>query len=201
MKIQRIVNICKKSGFIYVFEDVEGTQWIGDGGSLYPMYGFPRFDQDSFCKTYDINTTQQNKIIFRYERGMPSQINCSDAVEGETQTGRIGEADIAISGRTYTPCMTQKGISFFNREYLRPLSDEPASLDIYERTTPDGKTYFAIKTGFMLKAVVIPTRIITKEFVQGLKALAVYCEETFNRDAEPETDIAGQRSLYTNEVE
>lgn len=199
MKIQRIVSLCKSEGLVSVFEDDEGTQWIGDGGSLYPMYGLPRFDRDSFCKTYDINPTQQGKIAFRHQMGMPEAIDCSDAVTGEICTDRVGLADITISGYTYTPCMTQRGISFFNRAYLRPLDDEPTLPEIYERTTTDGAIYFAVKCGFMLKAIILPAKITSKQFVQGLRALTNHCEEALKQDGERGKELDGQGTLFHDE--
>ena len=197
MKIQRIVALCKSRGQVSVFEDDEGTQWIGDGYSLYPLYGLPRFDKDSFCHTYDIAGKQQDKIAFRYQWGMPEKIDCSDAAAGEIRTDRVGLTDIALSGHVYTPCMTQKGIAFFDRSYLRPLSDEPASLDIYERADEDGEIYFAVKAGFMLKAVILPAKILSRVLVQGLNTLAIHCEDAL-RYAEEQDDrqLDGQGSLF-----
>lgn len=197
MKIQRIVALCKSRGQVSVFEDDEGTQWIGDGASLYPLYGLPRFDKDSFCHTYDIAGKQQDKIAFRYQWGMPEKIDCSDAAAGEIRTDRVGLTDIALSGHVYTPCMTQKGIAFFDRSYLRPLSDEPASLDIYERADEDGEIYFAVKAGFMLKAVILPAKILSRGLVQGLNTLAIHCEDALRFAGErDDRQLNGQSSLF-----
>lgn len=200
MKIQRIVNLCKRRGLVAVFEDDGATQWIGDGASLYPMYGLPYFDQDSFCKTYDISNKQQDKMAFRYQKGLPEKIDCTDMAPGEIRTGRAGLADISMSDGIYTPCVTQRGIVFFNRDYLYPLMDEPLGLDIYERKSADGETYFAIKSGFMLKAIVLPVKIITRQFVDGLCTLAQYCKETLERQEKRNAEVeAWQMNLYENE--
>ena len=66
MKIRKIIDICKRSGHIFLF-DTEREQWISDGCAVFPMFNLPRFDENSLYKTYDITDKQANKIIFRHE--------------------------------------------------------------------------------------------------------------------------------------
>ena len=61
MKIKKLIDLCKKRGCFYLFED-ERVQWLSDGVALYPLYNVPEFDEETLCRTFDITEKQQEKI-------------------------------------------------------------------------------------------------------------------------------------------
>lgn len=85
MKIRKIIDICKRSGHIFLF-DTEREQWISDGCAVFPMFNLPRFDENSLYKTYDITDKQANKIIFHHEAELPVSYNFNDVAPGETSS-------------------------------------------------------------------------------------------------------------------
>ena len=50
MKIKKLIDLCKKRGCFYLFED-ERVQWLSDGVALYPLYNVPEFDEETLCRT------------------------------------------------------------------------------------------------------------------------------------------------------
>ena len=64
---------------------------------------------------------------------------------------------------------------FIESRYLSPVSDVLDVLELYERVTPFGAPYIVAKAGFLLQAVILPTDIITAQFVHGVKDLARQC--------------------------
>lgn len=62
MKIQKVIDLCKKSGALYITE-AEDTQWVGNGQALYPLYGVPEFTPETLCEVFGVSEEQQGKMI------------------------------------------------------------------------------------------------------------------------------------------
>lgn len=200
MKTRKIIDICKRSGHIFLF-DTEREQWISDGCAVFPMFNLPRFDENSLYKTYDITDKQANKIIFRHEAELPSSYNFNDVAPGENIVER-GPVCITDAGRSLIPYATSQGVVFIDAKYLQPLADiENDMLELYERKSKNGQIYFAAKTGFMLVGIILPVDVINVAFVSRLKTLAVQCDiALFNmRSAEREkakVESEDQKTLF-----
>ena len=89
-------------------------------------------------------------------------------------------------------------MEFVEASYLRPFGDvERDYMEVYERRTPDGLPYFAVKTGIMLLGIVFPVRVITDRFVKDLSYLARGCEKTLENEKEKteEEETADQMNM------
>lgn len=172
MKVKKLINICKKSGRVMLFETQGGEiQWLGDDIAVYPLYELPLFDEYTLCKAYDITEKQAERIMFRHEPELPSGYYYGDIESGETLCEPI-EMVIAACGTSVQPYRTSHGIMFIDRKYFQPLEDENESaLEVYERTTAKGNMYFAIKRGFELLCIVMPFDIVNKKFVNMLREI------------------------------
>ena len=162
MEIKKIINFCKKRGMLYLY-DGDGCQWISDGGAVYPLFNLPIFDEESILKAYDISGKKAEKLFMKRD-DLPGKLDFSDECEGELvcEIGDVifGDA-LAIS--------TSTGMMFIDRKYLSPFRDmQDDMLYIYQRMTPDGQTYFAIKIGFSLVGIVMPYDCINESFVDKL---------------------------------
>ena len=173
MEIKKIINLCKKSGQLRIFEN-EGAQWISDGHAIYPLFGLPLFDEESICAAYDISGKKAEKMHISFDLKLPSNLDFSDDAEKEMQCTRGAPLFGAL-----VPITTSHGIEFIQNKYLSPFSDSDDNmLFIYERTTAAGGTYFAVKDGLMLVGIIAPYDCINEEFVKRLKDIALQCEIT-----------------------
>lgn len=188
MEIKKIINLCKKSGQLRIFEN-EGKQWISDGHALYPLFDFPLFDEANICKVYDISAKKAAKMHITFDLNLPTSFDFRDDTESETQCAR-GEP--LFGG--LIPITTAHGIEFIQSKYLSPFSDsDDAMLYIFERTTASGGSYFVIKEGFMLVGLVMPYDCINESFVNRIKGIYEQCEMALsNKQSNAEREDEGE---------
>lgn len=192
MKMKALVKLCKSAGYVMAATDDEGTQWMGDGHCLFPLYGMPTFSRESFCKTFEITEKQQDKITFRFGEGLPDAICASDQCDGER---RIQEVDIRLGTEAgyVIPYMTQLGIRFMKETYMAPLADIENELTVYERMSESGDVYFAVKVGFMTKAIIMPTDILNKKFIEQISEISSQCQIAFFNKSEHTSGAINER--------
>ena len=58
-----------------------------------------------------------------------------------------------------------------NNRHLAPFSDSDQGVTLNERTDKSGRTYIAVKDGFLLAGIIYPVNVITKELVHELDEL------------------------------
>ena len=189
MKIKKIISLCKTAGQLILYSDPErDIQWLSDGRAIYPLIGCPKFDEDSFCNTYEITDSQRKKIAFHIDEPLPLHFNFDDTDNYETETERI---PLSVTYSTYdaVALKTQYGIEFINRAHSHPFGDYSVRDIIYTlRTDESGNTYFAVKCGFMLIGILIPLKIITKTFIEELHAFKNQIEITFYNNENNQPD-------------
>lgn len=180
MKIKKIISLCKTAGQLILYADPDrDIQWLSDGRAIYPLIGCPKFDEDSFCNTYEITDSQRKKMAFRINESLPVYFNFDDTDDFETETEKM---PLSVTYSTYDAVAykTQYGVEFINRAHLQPFGDY-SGRDIVctLRTFESGDSYFAIKNGFMLIGIVLPLKIIVKSFIDDLKTFERQVEVTF----------------------
>lgn len=169
MKIKSVVDICKKSGFMYLIMDKDGIQWLGDGVAYYPLVNAPVFDEESIYSTFDITEKAAEGIIFRNEE-IPEGFNFGTDCDGEMYAER-NDVVVSYRNKEYYIYHTEDGALYVNVNYLRPL--EKDNVEVYIRYTKDKKPYFVYKLGYMVQAVVAPVTFDSrhKEFFENLSLL------------------------------
>lgn len=165
MNIQKIVNLCKKSGTLYLY-NAKDCQWISNGYAVYPMYGVPQFDEDSICATYGISDEQKEKMVISEKRPPESGISFEDNEETEIPA-KVISPGIVYAGTDYMTVSSEKGIEFIKRKYL-DVFDESVELNV--RTLND-RTYIAIKQGMFLKGIILPETTLRATIVSEIKDL------------------------------
>ncbi len=195
MIIKKIIDICKKHGGVYLYDTPE-EQWISDGFALYPLFGLPKFDECTLCQTYDITDKQRDKIHFKHEASLPKCFSFKDVEASETVCDE-GPMYLSSAGRGIVPYMTSQGIVFIDASYLAPLADtKEAMLQVYERYNAAGQMYFAIKSGFMLLALIMPYDCINEQFVKNLEVLHTQCSVAlFNKRSKEKSEEQEQMKL------
>lgn len=145
------------------------------GGAAYPMINLPRFDMDSLCKTYDITDKQAKKMYLR-EKGELSETYCFlDSAPGETIAER-GSMCILDGNKCLVPFQTSQGIVFIDAKYLQPFADIEDDIELYERQTESGATYFAVKLGLIIVGIIMPVDAVNDTFVERLRDLYASCD-------------------------
>lgn len=196
MKIKTLAALCRKNKAFFLFDSVSedgevGTQWLGDGLAVYPLFNLPYLYEDTICTLFDIPDKQQEKIIFRHQP-LPEGINFTDADAHEHITNPE-KITIGYAGRVLRPIQTRKGLAFIDTAHLAPLDDIADTMELYERTTPSGGTYFAAKMGLLIAGVILPyNNALQKEFVEQLETISGKCRMAFDKAerARAEADAA-----------
>ena len=181
MRFKAVISLCKKAKQV-VLCDHKGIQWIGDGSALYAMYDMPEMGEGAICAVCDISDSQADKILFKEFKGEPAgvslELNAPDEV-------LLDQCEIALKtgGKELLAFGTSTGMEFVEAAYLRPFGDvERDYLEVYERRTPGGLPYFAVKTGLLLLGIVFPVRVITDRFEKAMWELMKGVSMTLEHD-------------------
>lgn len=196
MKFKKIIDLVKKHNTLCLFE-TKDCQYLSDGYSLYPLYNLPRFTPEGLCAAYDIKPGQYDKMMIRNEQGVPAAYNISDTDENEIPVEPISDVAIQFAGKMLYPYQTSEGIAFIDAKYLAPLSDMDKNyISLFERHTLSGEIYFVVKHGFIFQAIILPVKIISKDFVESIEALYQKCKVAlFNAEMSDDT-VRLQQSVF-----
>jgi hypothetical protein len=176
MKLKTLIALCKRDGVFRLYdrpnEDGEVTeQWLGTGGAVYPLpAGISYLTEESICGLFDITEKQQENIFFSHNP-LPEGYSFEHAAAGEIMLDRE-KMTLGYGGRTVRPIITSGGLEFIDVDFLTPLADVADDLELYERRTADGGTYFAAKMGLMIVGVIMPLNIIEDKLVESVETLA-----------------------------
>lgn len=175
MKLKQVGAICKEAGIFMLYDQygddgkVTG-QWLGTGCAIFKLSGLPLIGEDHIAALFGFTEKQLGKLLVK--RGtLPGSINFDDTDPAEVALDD-GEITFAYGKYTARPLVTRQGLEFIDNKFLTPLSDDTDYLMIYERSTANGQTYFALKIGLMIVGVVMPLNIIEDKFVESVEALA-----------------------------
>lgn len=169
MKLKQIEAVCKEAGAIHVFNGKD-CQWLGSGSAAYAVYNLPQMTRELICTLFDIPTNKQSGFCFNIKDELPEGL-FADVDENETPLSFIGYP-FSMNKRTLQPLKSSLGLIFVDVKLLKPFSDLSEGYEMYERLDSNGQPYIAIKSGLMLIGVVMPYKVVTKEFVEQLKDMA-----------------------------
>lgn len=162
MKIQKIGALCRLCGDVLVVnqrdEDGQITQWVGTHNALYPLHGVPQLDQAALYAVLGISEKQKESTAYSEH----------EAEEVDWFVGELNGSEphvceepyqLVISGKTYTPVDTSKGIRLINRQFITPVATKEDDLLLFERVTKTGEIYFAIRSGLFITASILPATV------------------------------------------
>ncbi len=204
MKISAIEQICKGAKRIDLYSsETTRAQWISDGGAFYPLYNLPQMKEENVFTLFDIPEKKQDKIRFEHKYQLPENISFADTADAENAL-EFCNIFIHTRGKTLVPLKAQIGVIYINEKYLKPFSDAENGVQLYERYTPGGEIYIAVKEGFLLTGIILPSDIVTKEFVDELKTIyelsALAAEnKKLHREAEGAEQIGYENLLEEDE--
>ncbi len=171
MKLNAIQQICKGAKRIVLYTSPEKTaQWISDGGAFYPLYNLPRMGDENIFTLFDIPEKKRDKIRLEQHTNLPEILNFADRDMGENLLDQ-GKLSLCVNGRTMISLHTSLGAVYINAKYLVPFKDIENGVQLYERNTPSGAVYIAVKEGFLLTGIILPYDIVTQDFIKELESL------------------------------
>lgn len=166
MKIQKIIDICKKSGELYI-TDVDGIQWVGNGYAVYPLVGLPKFTPESLCDTFGVSEDAQSKMILN-ERQLNDWggIDFGD-IRGDEAAAEVLPIEVYYKGRVLVCVKCDGSVYFINGRYLNPYKE---AFELYKRNFGPME-YFVIAQGFMVEGIVFPEVEYRPQLVGELRDL------------------------------
>ena len=176
MKLKSIAAICKslKTAEVYTVPNTK-EQWIGAGKAIYQINNLQELDRESLLTIFDVPEKEKEKwLIDFWIDSNPKGMSLKDVVAEEYQVETL-EVNISCMEKSLVPIKAHKGIVFIDQKLFSPLINI-RPLTLYERKTSCGNVYIAAKAGMMLKAVIIPTDVISKNIVDDLNIIAHYCD-------------------------
>ena len=179
MKIKEIINLCKKSNRLIIYEDTE-CQWLSDGSAIYPLYGLPKFNIESLCRTFDIDVKKAEKMQITDEP-LPECYDFSNLTRDEYEkTLTPYFLSFNFLEKEVTPYQTKNEILLFiESKYLKPLKDGSENINVIMRETDSGTYYAALVIGWDLYGICpFENDIITDDFINKLKEMQEFCKKT-----------------------
>ncbi len=180
MILKAIEQLCKHSKIITLY-NTEYEQWISDGYAIYPLIKMPRLTEETILTVLNIPEDKKKKYMIKVDP-MPKMYCIEDIADHERQ---IEKKWFQLQGSI--PLQTSQGVQFIQASTLKPVSDID-QLSIWERTTEAGHTYFAVKDGMMIRAIILPHRFLSKIMVENLQQLANQCQMTLDNQTEEMDD-------------
>ena len=163
MDIKKVIDFCKKSHDFSVYDEGKTEQWLGDGRAFYMISNYDKLTPQLLTamaglKEKDIPLTSFHSSPF------PSEYDTTENTDFEFPVTVADEHVIFDQERV--PVITKRGARFIPYKYLEPMKDDDAEL--YERYTTDGVTYFVIRKGLFVQAVVFDDLSYTTPYMQNL---------------------------------
>lgn len=185
MNVKKIAAVCKRAGEIRLLK-AEGKTFAGTGAALYELPAeLPTINTiNELCAVLGYSEKERDKLVqmvLTQEELEKKGVRLTDAVEGEMVCDEA-PVKLGVSGELWRGLETGDGmIEFVNERALGPLYDEMNEYaEFYKRTLPGG-CYFVIKNGFNLRAVVMPIRIKSRDFVRQLEDMVAMCSQTLGK--------------------
>lgn len=196
MKVGKIIKLCKERRQVQTTK-YNGTQWLGNGSGLYPLYRAPVFGKDELCYAYDIGEKQSSEMMYR-ELPEFKGFCLDDYDEAETEAERL-PITITRMGYVLAPYKTEEGLYFIDIKYLAPFDDED-EVSLYKRNREDGGVYFVAKAGFIIMGIIMPVDIINEEFLKDIKELCDMCDMSFKNKKTERVGKACQQYLLEEDL-
>ena len=171
MKIKAIERIVKGARQIHIHNDPKYGQWIEMGGAMYPLEGLPKLNGDQLLAFLDVPEDKRNSYDVINSDYLPSVFNYADSADKE-EALEPSFIHINYCGTVFEAVATDSGMAFIDSRLLKPFDDLENGIALFERHTLAGDTYIAVKSGLLLKGILLPSRCISERFSDELMRIA-----------------------------
>ena len=196
MIFKNLTALCRANKCIMLYGAPDELQWVSEGHAIYPLHGHPGMTANMLPRVFDVPEKDLGKYYIRHNTERPAPYDYSDVALNETQL-RPEQITIKRGDMIMRPARTSKGLMFYDPEYLKPLRDVQDSMGIYERRATDGTMYFAVKSGMLLQALILP---LAPDYGKLLEELLGLCEG-LQKTVESVESAGGASHAPTEETE
>ena len=157
MKLKKVAALCNSVSIYRLYDHLDKnsgdvTQWLGDGGAIYPLDGLPLLSEQELYRMFDVPEKKQGKSYFGKE-AIPEELNVNDWCYGEKLAEDMG-VTITYNGTALLPLRYADGILYIQSKYMSPLEDQADFLQLYVRRMQNGTPYVAAKAGMLITGVI-----------------------------------------------
>lgn len=183
MKLKKIEKLCKSAGNVIlcdeeaVVDESEDDvtvapirQWMGDGGALYPLDGVPYLNEEAVYAIFDVNAKQAEKLRVSYYEQLPADLCFTDFCAGEELLEPV-KLTMSLGGVALHLLRDSAGALLVIKDEYRAPFDNWKDCECYKRVTERGTAYVAVKSGCVLRGVIMQYNCIDADFVEALGAV------------------------------
>jgi hypothetical protein len=183
MKLNKIATLCRIKKKVVLFDaPVPGEggvyQWISDGVAAYPLRGLPRIDSGAILTILNVAEKDRKDWTVK-EMPLPVGLDIGDGPSDEP-FARSAMFLFVLKGCDIQLVASPHGALLLDAAYLDPLTDAPSLRTLHIRGSEDFGEYLAVKVGFMLEAIILPSsHLLTEEAVSEIGMFASFIKEFY----------------------
>jgi len=172
----RSIGCLFKNGYnIYVYNQKNSKgkiigQWVTDGAAAYRLGIYPPIEVDDVAKSLFLSQKACSKINFK-EVPKFNQVDFNDLSETEVPVN-VSPIEIVLNEVNHIPVFTENSLDFLDSKYLSAISKRwRLATTLFARKHESGQTYFAVKEGGCVIAVIMPFKVDVNYFDADLRRI------------------------------
>lgn len=158
--LQKAKRICK-AGTTVIVNRLNGDQWLGTTGAIYPVFGGIDLTESSVRTLFDVRSDDESFAVRTLSEEVFTDRGYSlEDVAGEEHALTTTSWTLEYEGRSFIPLTAAADtstIAFVDADYLAPLKDCD-ELSLWLRFANNG-TYVVAKSGFIVVALISVEKI------------------------------------------
>lgn len=159
----KVVKTFKKIGYLIIINnDGNGDQWLGNGAAFYNI-GNTEFDTINVKPVLPARNPEWEIVSDNVKRYTEGYFDDNDYTEEPIE--KILPLDFTYNGKDFeTYVLNSRDVMFIDKSYLKPIDIRNSSGAVfYSRKSKTYGNYLAIKDGLMLKAIIMPKKLINAD--------------------------------------
>lgn len=159
----KVVKTFKKTGYLIIINnDGNGEQWLGNGAAFYNI-GNTEFDTINVKPVLPARSPEWEIVSDNVKRYTEVYFDDNDYTEEPIE--KILPLDFTYNEKDFeTYVLNSRDVMFIDKSYLKPIDIENSSGAVfYSRKSKIYGNYLAIKDGLMIKAIIMPKKLINAE--------------------------------------
>ena len=158
--LQKAKRICK-AGTTVIVDRLNGDQWLGTTGAIYPVFGGIELTESSVRTLFDVRSDNESFAVRTLSEEVFTDRGYSlEDVADEEHALTTTSWTLEYKGRSFIPLTAAADtstIAFIDSDYLAPLKDCD-ELSLWLRFANNG-TYVVAKSGFIIVALIAVEKI------------------------------------------
>ena len=160
----KVVKTFKKTGYLIIINnDGNGDQWLGNGAAFYNI-GNTEFDTINVKPVLPARSPEWEIVSDNVKRYTEVYFDDNDYTEEPIE--KILPLDFTYNEKDFeTYVLNSRDVMFIDKSYLKPIDigRNSSGAVFYSRKSKIYGNYLAIKDGLMLKAIIMPKKLINAD--------------------------------------